>query len=433
MKCEMPLVTESASVDNMRRGQEDGARVPWLERVMKRTLPMVAVVYPASVPWMAECLRGIKSYADSKGGWQLVTSPPSLRSAGEEDIHLPALKAWHGDGVIACLMTRSEERAAARLPMPVVNVSGWQPPGLDVPRVNADHDAIGRMAAEHVLALGLRHFGYYGIVGPWFSEAREQGFVRRLKEAGYPCAVYRQPAAGVREQAWYKRHAGLEHWLSGLPKPCGILAVHDYRARVVMELCARLGLSIPEEVAVLGVDNDPTTCDYCVPSLSSVSRDPFACGVAAAGVLDRLMKGLPVPKHDTLVPPEGVVIRRSTDRFYDDDPVIRRVVEYVAAHVGEAISVTSMAKRLHLSRRLIEMRFRERLGTTPHAYLQQRRVSRAKALLLDGSDCRSIGEVAAASGFGCARAFREAFRTIAGCTPAAYRDRHTFRTLTPSA
>ena len=390
---------------------------------MKREMPYVAVVYPASVPWMAECLRGVKSYADGVGGWLLVTSPPSLRSAGEEDLHLPALKAWRGDGVIACLTTKSEERAAARLSMPVVNLSGWRPPGQGVPRVNADHEAIGRLAAEHLLSLGLRHFAYYGIEGPWYSEARERGFVRRLGEAGFPCSVHRQPVSGGISQSWYKRHARLARWLSGLPKPAGILAVHDYRARVVVELCGQLGLAIPDEVAVLGVDNDPTTCDYCVPSLSSVSRDPFACGMAAASLLDRLMKGLPAPARDTLVPPEGVVERRSTDRFYDDDPVVRRVVDYAVAHAGEAFSVTEMGKRLKMSRRLIELRFRDRLGVTPHSYLQQRRVNRAKVLLLDAAENRSLGEVAAASGFGCVRAFREAFRAVTGYTPAVYRER----------
>ena len=387
-------------------------------------MPRVAVVYPASVPWMAECLRGIKSYADEKGGWQIVTSPPSLRSAGEEDIHLPALKTWPGDGVIACLTTRGEEKAAARLPMPVVNLSGWQPPGLGVPRVNADHEAIGRVAAEHLLALGLRHFGYYGIAGPWYSRARERGFSERLHQAGHDCAVFRQAASGVRAQKWRQRYAGLERWLKGLPKPCGILAVHDYRARVVMELCSRLGFAIPGEVALLGVDNDPTTCEYCTPSLSSVSRDPFACGVAAAALLHSLMRGLPVSGRDTLVRPQGVITRGSTDHFYDDDPVVRRVVEHVVAHAGEAMSVAAIAKRLRMSRRLIEMRFRERLGTTPHAYLQQRRVRYARNLLLDNARIRSLGEVAAASGFGCARAFREAFRAATGYTPKAFRERY---------
>lgn len=391
---------------------------------MKGGKPWVAVVYPASVPWMAECLRGIKAVADGLGGWNLVTSPPSLRSAGEEDIHVPAMRAWRGDGMITCLTTAGEERAASRLTIPVVNLSGWRPPGRGVPRVNADHQAIGRLAAEHLLALGLRHFAYYGMAGPWFSAERERGFVQRLSEAGLPCATFHQRSGEGTARAWHRRYARLAHWLSGLPKPLGLLAVHDYRARVVMELCTRQGVSIPEDVAVLGVDNDPTTCDYCVPSLSSVSRDPFACGMEAARLLSRLMGGEPAPPHDTLVPPAGVVQRRSTDRFYDGDPVVSRVIAYASDHPGEAFTVAGLAQRFKMSRRLIELRFRERLGLTPHAYLRQRRVSRAKALLLDASEQRSLGEVAAACGFGCLRAFREAFRAETGVTPAAYRERH---------
>lgn len=386
---------------------------------MNRKIPYVAVVYPASVPWMAECLRGIKHHADSLGGWQLVTSPPSLRSAGEEDIHLPALRTWQGDGVIACLSTQAEERIASRLPMPVVNVSAWQPAGRGVPRVNVDNDRIGRLAAEHLLSIGLRHFAYYGIEGPWYSEIRERGFLARLRESGFACDVFHQPKDQLSAASWHKRHIRLQRWLSALPKPVGVFAVHDYRARVVIELCERLGLSIPDEVAVLGVDNDPTTCDYCTPSLSSISRDPFAYGVATARLLDRLMRGLPA--QDILVPPAGVIERRSTDRFFDDDPVVRRVVEYVSLHFDKPFNVLAMARRLNVSRRLIELKFHQRLGITPLDYLRYRRVNRAKALLLDRSTCLSLSEIAARSGFLSIRTFRETFREETGYTPALFR------------
>jgi len=372
---------------------------------------------------MAECLRGVKAFADGCGGWNLVTSPPALRTTGEHGIALYALCRWRGDGLIACLTTRSEERVAARLPMPVVNLSGWRPPGRGVPRVNADHVAIGRMAAEHLLSLGLRHFAYYGIEGPWFSAARERGFVERLAEAGVPCATFRQRARET-PGGWPARDVRLARWLSQLPKPVGLLAVHDYRARVVIEQCAQLGLAVPDDVAVLGVDNDVTACEYCVPSLSSVSRDPFACGVAAARLLAALMSGVPPPRHDVLVRPEGVVQRRSTDRFYDDDPLVRRIVAYAAAHAGDAFTVAELAMRFKVSRRLIELRFKTRLGVSPHEYLRQRRVRHAKALLLDGSASRSLGEVAAASGFDSLRAFRDTFRAVVGVTPAVFRARN---------
>lgn len=380
----------------------------------------MAVAYPGTVTWMSECLRGVKAFADGCGGWNLMTSPPALRTTGEQGVALTALRRWRGDGLIVCLTTQAEERAAARLPMPVVNLSGWQPPGRGVPRVNADHCGIGRVAAEHLLALGLRHFAYYGIEGPWFSAERERGFAGRLAEAGRPCATFRQRAHEASE-GWPARDVRLARWLARLPKPVGLLAVHDYRARVVIEQCAQLGLAVPGDVAVLGVDNDEAACEYCVPSLSSVSRDPFACGLEAARLLAALMDGACPPPCDLFVRPEGVVQRRSTDRFYDDDPVVRQVVAYAAAHAGEAFTVAALARRFKVSRRLIELRFRERLGVTPHDYLRQRRVSHARALLLDSSAHRTLGEVAAASGFGSPRAFRAAFRAETGVTPADYR------------
>jgi len=307
--------------------------------------------------------------------------------------------------------------------MPVVNLSAWRPPGKGVPRVNADNERIGRLAAEHLLAIGLRRFAYYGIDGPWYSKVREKGFVARLRESGLSCAVFRQPKDQLSALSWHRDHTRLLHWLSALPKPIGLFAVHDYRARVVTELCERLELAVPDDVAVLGVDNDRTTCDYSTPTLSSVSRDPFAYGVATARLLDRLMRGLPAPAHDTLVPPAGVVQRRSTDRFYDDAPVVRRVIDYAVGHSGEVFSVLEMAKRLKISQRLIELKFRTRLGTSPLNYLQHRRVNQAKGLLLDRSVFRSLGEVAAKSGFACLRTFRETFRSETGYAPAVFRKR----------
>lgn len=386
--------------------------------------PLVAVVYPVSVPWMAECLRGIKHYADSVGGWQLVTSPPSLRSAGEEDIHLPALRAWRGDGVVACLASAAEVRLAARLPMPVVNLSGWQPPGKGVPRVNADHRAIGRVAAEHLLSLGMRHFAYYGMEGPWFSAERERGFVTRLAEAGHACEVFRQQLDEGAHRDWQTRHARLSRWLAALPRPVGLLAVHDYRARVILELCARQGLAVPGDIAVLGVDNDPITCDYCVPTLSSVSRDPFACGQMAAELLDRLMQGQPMPHDDTFVAPAGIVARASTNFFHDSDPIIRRVASHAARHVATPFTVAALARSLNLSRRTLELKFRDQLGVTPLAYLRRCRVNRAKTLLIAPDGPRTLDQIARTCGFRSLRVFRDAFRAETGMLPTAFRDRH---------
>ena len=369
---------------------------------------------------MAESLRGIKDFSDRIGGWNLVTSPPALRSAGEENLHLSALKSWRGEGVIACLTTRHEERFAQRLPFPVVNLSGWQPPqpgGL--PRVNADHEQMGRLAAEHFMSIGLRHFAYYGMQGPWYSRQREAGFQTRLEDAGKSCWIYNQKRDDAETKSWLQRHAPLQQWLKKLPKPVGVFAVQDYRARVIVEFCERLHLKIPDDVAILGVDNDLMTCDFCVPSMSSISRNPFACGVAAGQLLDDLMQGRRRVQTAVMIPPIGVIQRRSTDRLYDDDPLIRRVSDYLASHLAEGGTITTIAQALKVSRRLLELRFRERLGLSPHAYLQQRRVTQAKILLLNRRH-DFVHVLAEQCGFKSVRGFRDTFRTLTGSTPADY-------------
>lgn len=181
----------------------------------------------------------------------------------------------------------------------------------------------------------------------------------------------------------------------------------------------RLHLKMPDDVAILGVDNDLMTCDYCVPSLSSISRNPFACGVAAGHLLNDLMQGQRLGQTTVMIPPIGVIQRRSTDRLYEDDPLIRRVSDYLAAHLTEGVTVAVIAQALKVSRRLLELRFRERLGLSPHAYLQQRRIAQAKILLLNRR-CDSMRVLSEQCGFKSVRVFRDAFRTLTGATPADY-------------
>jgi len=387
---------------------------------MKKT-PTIAVIYPGTVPWMAETLRGIKGYADGHGGWTIVTSPPSLQSTGEEIIHIPALRKWKGDGVITVLTSRREEELASKLPIPVVNLSGWYAPTpKSIPRVNADHQAMGRVAADHFIAAGINHLGYYGFQQVWFSQERSVGLHQRAQEMKCSCSEFLHPMSH-QVVSWQQQKRKLLTWLKHLPKPVGILCVHDYRARVILELCEELGLNVPGDVSVLGIDNDQMTCDYCTPSLSSISRDPFACGVAAAELLHHLMQKRHPARKTILVPPNGVIQRQSTSRLYDADPLIRQVIAYVQQHIGHPFSVMSIAQSLNLSRRTLEIRFQTRLGITPHAYILNQRINQAKVLLLQADTYRTLSEIAYACGFSSIKTFRIAFKALTNLTPAHFR------------
>jgi len=391
---------------------------------MTQKRPTVAVVFPVSVPWMTETLRGIKSYADRHGGWAIITSPPSLQSTGEETIHIPALRKWRGDGVIIVLTSLRDEELARKLPIPVVNLSGWHAPTpKSIPRVNADHQAMGRLAADHFIAAGINHVGYYGFQQVWFSRERSAGLQQRAAEM--QCS-FDQFLHGIRKTSsgWQTQRKKLRDWLKRLPKPVGILCAQDYRARVILELCEELNLSVPEQVAVLGIDNDQLTCEYSTPSLSSISRDPFACGVAAAELLHQFMLNRHPQNQNVLIPPGGVIQRQSTQRLYDADPLIREAITYVQNNLRRAFSISDISAQVKLSRRTLETRFRHKLGVTPRTYVLQQRINLAKSLLLQTHIYRSLSEIAYACGFNTIKAFRLGFKVQTGLTPALYRKQY---------
>lgn len=396
---------------------------------MSRRAPKrVALAFPVSVPWMALCLQGIADYAQQHGGWTLLTSPPTLGGAEEQALTVKSLGDWPGQGVIASVATAVEARAARRLPMPVVNLAGsLQDCGL--PRVMVDQTQAGRLAAEHLLSRGLRRLAFYGLGGLWYSQQRQRGFMERAAEASATCDVLEAPLPVDPAASWSRRVAPLVEWLKTLRPPVGIFAVHDYRARVLIDACLLVGLRVPHDVAVLGMDNDTTVCEFCQPALSSMSRSARQVGYQAAALLDRLMAGRGAGA-DVLVPPDGVVVRRSTDTVVSDNRHVCEAIQLMHDHLGEAITVEHIVGHAAISRRLLEKLFRTHLGCTPRDYLCRMRVERAKQLLAAPHKPKTR-DVIEACGFGDARSFRRLFVRVEGLTPAAYRRAETARGRPP--
>lgn len=379
----------------------------------------VALVYPVSVPWMALFMRGVSDYAEQRGGWLITASPPALSWAGEEPLSLSGLRGWPGDGVIAAITSREELRAAKRLGKPIVNMAATlRETGF--PRVMPDHFGMGRLAAEHLLERGLRRLAYYGVAGLWFSQQRCAGFVERARQAGVSCTVLETPRHPDPTQSWPQRIAPLTKWLRQMRPPVGLLAMQDYRARAVMDECQRLGLAIPHDVAVLGMEDDPTICEFCRPTLSSVSRNGWRLGYETAALLDRLMDGHSPPPHDILVPSDGVVARQSTDTVAVEDPHVAAAVHFIHDHLSEPFGVDRVVRATSISRRQLEIRFRRVLGCTMHDYLCRERIERAKRML-GGLERVKFQKVAAACGLQTAERLRLVFKRVCGQTPQQYR------------
>ncbi len=385
----------------------------------QKTERRVALAYPVAVPWMALFMRGVADYADRHGGWTILTSPPTLAGAEEFAMSIRTLRGWQGDGVIAALSTAEEARAARRLGIPVVNLSGaLEKPGL--PRVMIDHYTIGRLAAEHLLQRGFRRLAYCGTEGLAYSRLRAEGFAHVAREAGASCSVLQTPGRLQPGATWQKHTAPLERWLRRLKPPVGVLAIHDYRARVLVELCHALGLHVSRDVAVVGVDNDPTVCEFCRPTLSSVSRNAWRNGYEAAAMLDVLMAGRTPPRTEVLIPPDGVVARQSTATIAVDDPHVAAAVQFMCDHLTEPLGIGQVAGHATISRRQLELRFHRQLGCTPLEYLWRLRVDRAKDLLTR-PDPMKLDQVARACGFTSSERLRLVFQRVAGQTPLEYR------------
>jgi LacI family transcriptional regulator len=334
------------------------------------------------------------------------------------------MRSWGGTGIIARIETPAVARAilASGLPTIALGLSDEQlrpdSPLARLSEVVSDSRGAGRMAAEHLLERGFRHYAYVGAAGRVWSGRRQVGFCARIREAGFEPRVYGLPRSRP-GAAWEREQPVLAGWLGALPRPVGVMACDDDRGREVLEACRDAGLRVPEEVAVVGVDNDELLCELADPPLSSVALNAEAGGYRAAALLDRMMRGRSRKPRRLLVEPLHVVARRSTDIVTLDDPEVAAALHFIQDHATEPIAVSDIVEEVMISRRALELRFRRAIGRTLHAEIRRVRLERASRLLLETD--LPISRVAEASGFGRASYLAQAFRQAYGSTPARYR------------
>jgi LacI family transcriptional regulator len=384
-----------------------------------RKTKKVALTIPVWRLDTGQFVRGVMDYASQRGKWTLDINPEAYL------LPLQTLAGWSGDGVVASLRTKAQLRAAQTLGVPVVNVAGALRPG-GVPRVMVDQEALGRMAAEHFLQRGFHRTGYFGQAGMWYSKQRERGFVEQITRAGGECSVLEAPRNFDASHPWHLWKKPLAQWLSTLVPPVGVMAVHDYRARMLLDACLHLGLRVPQDVALIGVDNSEVICEFSQVPLSSVARNNWREGYEAAALLDRLMAGKRPPAHDVLIQPEGVVTRRSTDAEAIENPHVAAAVRFIREHLGERFGVETLEKHAGISSRSLYYQFHRSLNCTPHHYITRARIGRAKEMLASPSKPK-LHSIARACGFSETRRLRLAFQRIVGMTLAEYRRSLTAR------
>lgn len=380
---------------------------------MKAKIPHVALIIETSMAYGRGLLRGVSQYVTENGYWSTYIDQRSLNDPP------PAwLQNWNGDGVIMRAQTRRMAQLVANLKRPAIDTLHHYD-NLKVPIVIPDHQAIAATAAEHLLDRHFRNFAFVGVERAHWSKARRDALVSVLRKAGFPCHVYSPLSRRRFMESWEGGQQDLTEWLSDLPKPVGVMTAHDLRALCVLDACRRGGLIVPEQVAVIGVDNDEPLCMHGNPPLSSVLVDHQLIGYRAAGLLDRMMSGKKYSAKPIQVKPRGVITRRSTDVIAIEDTLTAKAVRFIREHACEGADVNDVARHCGVSRRTMERTFGSFLGISPHDQIVRTKVVRAKELLAETD--YSLDTIAVKSGLSQAAYLNVLFKREVGKTPGEYR------------
>lgn len=373
----------------------------------------VALLIETSNAYARGVLDGIVDYVRQHERWSVFL--PEQERGGRP----PAwLAKWKGDGVIARIETDEIASAAKLLGCPVVDVSAARHL-IDIPWVETDDAAIARIAVEHLTERGFQHLAFCGVPGFNWSMWRKQHFERTATQLGCKCYLYETIARDDPKYSWTSEKRSLAKWLRELPRPIGIMACYDIQAQKLLDVCREVGVAVPEEVAVIGVDNDRLLCDLADPPLTSIICNTRRTGYEAASLLDRMMSGEQVDAVPILVEPLGIAARQSTDTLAIDDPDVAVAVRYIRENALLGIKVQDVLQNVPLSRRSLESRFRKILGRTPHEEITRLRIERVKRLLTETD--LTLAEIAVRTGYEHTEYMSVAFKKATHTSPGKFR------------
>jgi LacI family transcriptional regulator len=378
----------------------------------------IALLFNANKTFDREVMSGIAAYlASRRTSWELFL---------EEDfrLRLGGIEHWQGDGIIADMDDPAVAAALARCKVPVVAVGGSYasphdyPPG--VPYVATDNFELIKAAYTHLVDAGLHRFAMFSLPesarNRWAQE-REKAFRSLMETDGMAAEIFRGCETSVQE--WDEAVRGQVDWLRSLPKPIGIIAVSDARARQLLQACLLAGIEVPEQVALIGIDNDPLVRMLTRIPLSSVIQGAHEMGRTAAGLLERMLHGAVLERPRVLVPPAGIQAAASSQHQLIRHPQVMRARHFIRQYACQGIKTHQVAEHVGVSRSSLESYFRRELGCSVHDVILRCKLDAAKAGL---ESERSIAEVALGSGFTSIQYLHLVFKRELGCTPRAYRE-----------
>lgn len=374
----------------------------------------VALIIETSSNYGRDLLAGIVRYMRMHDRWSVFLEQRDLFKQPPR-----WLNKWHGDGIISRATTPRLLDAISDTGVPFVELTDRKG-DVEFSQIRSDDAAIGKMGAEHLLERGFKRFGYCGYKGEAWSKRREESFVKTIdQKSSGSCSLYNSTWQGRNARNWEDEQRCIIEWLQTLTPPFAVMACNDIRGRQIIDACSELDLAVPEQVVVVGVDDDELLCRMCSPPLSSVIPNAQAVGFRAAEVLASLMDGKSPASEVQLIEPLGVATRQSTDVVAIDDPDIAAALRYIREYACRGITVAEVVRDNSVSRSTLERQVRKYLGRTPQEEIRFVQIKRARELLI--STDLSAEQIAPLCGFEHPEYLHVVFKRVTGTTIGVFR------------
>ena len=391
-------------------------RLPAFPKPVKKKFVHIGLLVDASRAYGRGICRGVADFAEAQKNWLIIP---------HERPEISKLTKTGVDGIIAYIPDEKLLNKVVSIGVPTINVHGYAGTGR-VTTIGSEHPAIVRLALDFLQRAGFRHLAYCGYPGVYFSDEREKAFLNMAPETTAGHHVYSPHTQRHATENYYTYEKsstdgteGLSSWLKELPKPVGLIACNDIRGQQVINACRESGIRVPEEVAVIGVDNDEIICRLSFPTLSSIQPDVDKIGHLAAELLSRQLKGEKTALTYR-VPPLRIVERQSTDTLVANDPTVVEVAHMLRKHISQGGDVPRICKSMGLSRQNLDKLFVKNLGRTVSGEVTRIRLQVIKSLLLNSDFTLKV--IANRSGFSSVTYLCRFFKRQTGKTPEEFRD-----------
>jgi LacI family transcriptional regulator len=380
-------------------------------------LKRVAILIETSRQKGRELLRGVMKYHQTHLDWTIYFEP-----RGHAEVMPAWLPGWEGDGILARITNPKMGEILAAKGVPVIDLVGLFQEGI--PGLTYRNEDVVRMALDHLRSLGLKQVAFCGLPAGQLGliDDRSSAFQRQAEAAGLSWHLYRSKGGKRHNNQLTDERDRIAQWIKTLPRPIGVMAYNDDRGLQVLDACRAIGVAAPDEVAVIGVDDDEFLAELAHPPLTSIQSNEPEIGYRAAEQLQRMMTGKKPDFSCLQLEAQALIPRKSTQMLAFEDPEVKQVVQFIRAHACEPISVEDVIAEVPLSRRRLEQRFQAAMGHTLHKEITRVRLDRAQQLLAETN--LSVVDVAHQVGIATASHLCNAFKRRHGLTPGEFRREH---------